>query len=365
MKIKARLYFLSILACLGLIVVAAIGIYVSLEDSRVLKDIVDVRMSKAESLMQARIQVNNEVRRTYEAVAMENLPLTERVERLRATLAKKQEADTILQKSFDRYEALPRTPDAEAIFSKLKKSYAEWKPIIVTEATQELVQALNNPTQENLDALTTKILEAGIKARDYTNEVTELFGELVELNDKITTEFVAENDRLSDRVFYIQITSSTLLILAAIFLSFTTMRSVVGPVVKVRDTVQQVERENDLRMRVDYHSSDEVGEMVLAFNTMMAKLQTSFKDIQALGTVEGTVKGTLAEDAPLQHDLVQTLREVQRAARSLRVLTDLLGRNPESLLRGRPDDRVADPSGSSPNLPAHSPTPDLEQEPSR
>jgi paraquat-inducible protein B len=89
---------------------------------------------------------------------------------------------------------------------------------------------------------------------------------------------------------------------------------------------------------------------------------------QALGTMEGAVERVLAEDAPLQHDLIQTLREVQRAARSLRVLTDLLGRNPESLLRGRPDDPAADPSGSSqnsPNLPTHSPTPDLEQEPSR
>jgi paraquat-inducible protein B len=62
---------------------------------------------------------------------------------------------------------------------------------------------------------------------------------------------------------------------------------------------------------------------------------------QTLGAAEGTLaaaQGALAEDAPLQHNLVLTLLEVQRAARSLRVLTDLLGRNPESLLRGRPGD---------------------------
>ncbi|MDR3299592.1 MAG: MlaD family protein [Candidatus Accumulibacter sp.] len=64
----------------------------------------------------------------------------------------------------------------------------------------------------------------------------------------------------------------------------------------------------------------------------------------------GAAAEMLAEDAPLPRDLVQTLREVQRAARSLRVLTDLLGRYPESLLRGRPDE---------------SPAPGIEQEPSR
>ena len=52
----------------------------------------------------------------------------------------------------------------------------------------------------------------------------------------------------------------------------------------------------------------------------------------------GAAQGMLAEDAPLQQDLGQTLQEVQRSARSLRTLTELLGRHPQSLLRGLPDD---------------------------
>ncbi len=52
-----------------------------------------------------------------------------------------------------------------------------------------------------------------------------------------------------------------------------------------------------------------------------------------------TAGRTLAEDAPLQQDLRQTLQELSRAAGSIRVLTDYLERHPESLLRGKPDDR--------------------------
>ena len=48
---------------------------------------------------------------------------------------------------------------------------------------------------------------------------------------------------------------------------------------------------------------------------------------------------TLAEDSPLQSDVRQTLRELTRAAGSIRVLTDYLERHPESLLRGKPDDK--------------------------
>lgn len=63
----------------------------------------------------------------------------------------------------------------------------------------------------------------------------------------------------------------------------------------------------------------------------------------------------LAQDAPLQQNLSQTLLELQSAARSLRTLTDLLSRNPESLLRGR----TADPSPGK--LPAIQPALSKEQ----
>ncbi|MBA5689925.1 PqiB family protein [Rugamonas apoptosis] len=64
----------------------------------------------------------------------------------------------------------------------------------------------------------------------------------------------------------------------------------------------------------------------------------------------GAAQGMLADDAPLQQDLGRTLQEVQHAARSLRTLTELLGRHPQSLLRGVPDDA---PAGA---VPARQPT---------
>lgn len=44
----------------------------------------------------------------------------------------------------------------------------------------------------------------------------------------------------------------------------------------------------------------------------------------------------LSGESPLRHNLGRTLVELQRAARSLRVLGDYLSRHPEALLRGRP-----------------------------
>lgn len=50
-------------------------------------------------------------------------------------------------------------------------------------------------------------------------------------------------------------------------------------------------------------------------------------------------KQTLSADAPLQQDLRETLRELARTAQSLRVLTDYLERHPESLFRGKQEDK--------------------------
>jgi paraquat-inducible protein B len=52
-----------------------------------------------------------------------------------------------------------------------------------------------------------------------------------------------------------------------------------------------------------------------------------------------TADQTLASDAPLQQDLRTSLRDLSRAAASLRELTDLLERQPESLVRGKKESK--------------------------
>ena len=63
---------------------------------------------------------------------------------------------------------------------------------------------------------------------------------------------------------------------------------------------------------------------------------------KTLGEVRKTLGGAnqvLAGDAPVQLDLRETLREVSRAAQSLRVLSDYLEQHPESLIRGKREDK--------------------------
>ena len=56
---------------------------------------------------------------------------------------------------------------------------------------------------------------------------------------------------------------------------------------------------------------------------------------RTLAGVQKSVDGVLAEDAPMQRDVRDTLREISRAAEALRNLADFLERNPGAILRGR------------------------------
>ncbi|MBD8879395.1 MCE family protein [Rhodanobacter sp. 7MK24] len=65
----------------------------------------------------------------------------------------------------------------------------------------------------------------------------------------------------------------------------------------------------------------------------------------------GAANDTFSTDSPLQQNLGNTMQELQRTMRSLRVLTDYLGVHPESLLRGR----QADPAPAVQKQPAAQP----------
>lgn len=68
----------------------------------------------------------------------------------------------------------------------------------------------------------------------------------------------------------------------------------------------------------------------------LAEVRRTLQSVQE--TLARTDRQLLDPSAPIQRNAEQTLLDLQRAAQSLRVLTDYLQRHPESLLRGKPDD---------------------------
>jgi paraquat-inducible protein B len=99
----------------------------------------------------------------------------------------------------------------------------------------------------------------------------------------------------------------------------------------------QIGDELQQSLRVFKQTLDKAGQLTAQLNNDVApEIAGAMKDVRkSLGTVERT----LAEDAPLQQDLRETLQELARAAASLRVLTDYLERHPEAIIRGKREDK--------------------------
>ncbi|MCO8161953.1 MlaD family protein [Pseudomonas sp. 21LCFQ010] len=108
--------------------------------------------------------------------------------------------------------------------------------------------------------------------------------------------------------------------------------------------------QEQLQAFVDKLSRLPIDELATNLNGSLSELQKTLKTVngsvlpQMRGTLQQAEKtlasanDTLGEDSPGRQQLGQALDEVQRAARSVRVLTDFLGRQPESLIRGRSSD---------------------------
>lgn len=117
--------------------------------------------------------------------------------------------------------------------------------------------------------------------------------------------------------------------------SFTDLQENLASIARKLDRVQfdAIGRDLDRTLRsldATLKSADAVLRQVDASVLPQAR-DTLQQAQQALGSVERT----LSSDAPVQQDLRDTLEQVNRAARALRVLADYLGRHPEALIRGK------------------------------
>lgn len=114
--------------------------------------------------------------------------------------------------------------------------------------------------------------------------------------------------------------------------------TVPGSLDKVQEQLQAV---------VDKISKLPLDEIANNLNGTLSEMQKTLRQVnsdvlpQVRGTLQQTQKAlaaansTFAEDSPERQQLSQAMNEVQRTARSVRVLTDFLSRNPEALIRGR------------------------------
>jgi paraquat-inducible protein B len=91
----------------------------------------------------------------------------------------------------------------------------------------------------------------------------------------------------------------------------------------------------DLRTTLS-RASTAIGQLTPDAQKALAEVQRTLNRAQA--TFENLDRNVTDPSAPVQRNVEDTLVELQRTARALRVLSDYLQQHPEALLRGKPAD---------------------------
>ncbi|MDD2893885.1 MAG: MlaD family protein [Halothiobacillaceae bacterium] len=120
-----------------------------------------------------------------------------------------------------------------------------------------------------------------------------------------------------------------------------------GSILTKLDSVQYAAIDTDLRKLLN--SSDQVmkdiDKALIHFDkNITPELATAIEafrkaTLSANKMMQNTDATLLSPDAPVQQELRDAMQEITRTARALRVLTDYLERHPESLLRGKPEEK--------------------------
>ncbi len=111
---------------------------------------------------------------------------------------------------------------------------------------------------------------------------------------------------------------------------------------QIADIVQKVSKipfediGKDLRSTLS-RASTAIGQLTPEAQKALGEVQKTLGRAQT--SLDALDRNLVDSNAPVQRNLDETLQELQRAARALRVLSDYLQQHPESLLRGKPADR--------------------------
>ncbi|MDR1350336.1 MAG: methyl-accepting chemotaxis protein [Zoogloeaceae bacterium] len=290
MKVKHKLLLLVSVALFAMLGIGAIGVFNALRDRKEMEAITESRLPKIEVLLQLHADALNLSCHAHELIAKSYNPAGFNVDELQAILAQKRALDQATQEDVRDYEAIPMTAEGKILWDRFKPLWTLWFADDLF-FTQQLEETLKAPSPEAVLNMAKKIDRRNTLRHQATQQINEQIEAMISRSKKITEGIIQDSHTAMQHVIVVQFVVIILSIGALVALFFSMLRSVIHPLEKTRDLVVQVETEQNLGLRLQHAAHDEVGDMALAFNAMMEKLQGSFKQIaEKVGAVSSVVK---------------------------------------------------------------------------
>ncbi|MDR1062704.1 MAG: methyl-accepting chemotaxis protein [Azoarcus sp.] len=280
MSVKNKLFMLISTALISMLLIGGIGLWNTSRDADVMNDIHNNGMKKSSEILLLMSDLTELPRRSYEIASKAMLPLEQQVSELQRSRDKIRELNDVIQQRFKTYSALLVTEEGKRKWETFLSVWNEWYAYD-QDFARHMDNVLAKPTPEAMEALFKVIVEGNLKRRDKTTVLTDGIRELANINLELVSSQISEaGDSARNAIIFMIV----VIVFACVVLGFFALSiraTVIQPVEKIRDLLVRVARDHDFTLQANYRANDEIGEMTLAFDSMLGSLRDSFQSIQS------------------------------------------------------------------------------------
>ena len=192
---------------------------------------------------------------------------------------------------------------------------------------EQVIEELNDEQGHRLTVVTPMLALSDYKGTNclLCHQVEE--GEVVGAV-RVTYSYEALDKQINSNLISVALIELALFVAGIILISLLLRRIVVTPVNRLAETIHAIERDNDLNQRTPVSSSDEIGEMSAAFNSMLENIHDSMQHVrqtvaQLADSGSRISKVATASASAVHHQQMQTssvasaMEQMEAATRSV------------------------------------------------
>jgi methyl-accepting chemotaxis protein len=280
MNIRQKLILLLVSSVIALLVVGGVGLRGIQVEQTAIENIGANRMPSVIALLRIQEALTNISRSTYINLAISaGTPVDKKRSEIELSTQRKKTGRQALENSVKQYEALPSDSEEQKLWGDTKKELQRWLELEekILAAEDKAIKAMSD---EAFHVLATETREIIAQRRAVTGSLTGNLQKVIDFNVSEGEKSYRLADEAASSAKMAEIVIFVLAVVGIAGMGFSILKAIMRPIGIAQDTVLQIAETNDLRKRVDYVGSDEIGNMVGALNQMLEKVRASMHRIQ-------------------------------------------------------------------------------------
>ncbi|RIX47426.1 MAG: methyl-accepting chemotaxis protein [Rhodocyclales bacterium GT-UBC] len=280
MNIRQKLILLLVSSVIALLAVGGFGLRGILVEQSAIEDIGGNRMPSVIALLKIQEALTNISRSTYINLGISaGMPAEKKRSEIELSTQRKKNGRQVVESSVKQYEALPSDADEQRLWGQTKKELDGWLALEDKILAAE-EKAIKSMTDEAFHALSVETREIIGQRRAMTAALTGNLQKVIDFNVSAGEKSYRQANEAAASAKWAEIVVFVLAVIGIVGMGFSILLAIMRPIRIAQDTVLQIAETNDLRKRVEYSGSDEIGHMVGALNQMLEKVRASMHHIQ-------------------------------------------------------------------------------------